>query len=369
MWNALKGDVMDFVSTIQKDVALAIDEINTDLVKGDVSRGKEKDSSGSKNQSLIEEIASSRSTFTEEVHHHEYTSFRESFMIDDYAGEIARLLTTSGSTSGSMMGTDDFSYSTDDVGGDSQENITTYYSELVPSSLSQEEFWARYFFRVSKLLRTMSASASAAHLDTSVEDDEEENIPWDDDIPIGTTTTTSPPTQTEAQTQHKPFSGRAQKYPSLPSTNVDDQALARAAVVAEENKLLKAENESLFAENVALKGTVEELRAHVAALTAAQQVIGNGPQSEETVETAPSPLVTPSPAVNEDEVSGHRAYDDQDLLSSSTASLDSSVDGLVVVKATPSAPAISNVPSNSRPPPNGLNMDSGLDDDEEESWD
>jgi len=367
MWNALRGDVMDFVQTIQKDVVLAMDEINSDQRKDTDSS-----SAGAKSQNLIEEIANSRSTFTEEVHHHEYAGFRESFMIDDYAGEIARLLTTSGSSNGAMQSVDEFSYSAGpgDSSSSDGENITTYYNELVPEKLSQEEFWARYFFRVSKLARSITASASlsVAHLDTSVDDDEEENIPWDDDIEISTTPSPTPPTKTKTKSSTNNLSIK-------PVEVAGKSTIAQTHAVVEENRLLKEENRLLFEENVALKGTVGELREQLATLTAQLQATAPASRNEEDL-AADATHASP-PDVPEDEVGQPMGLNDRDhdLLSSSTASLDSSVDGMVVVKSTgtastPTSTAFEVAPlAVTKPPSKVLSIDSSMDDEEEESWD
>lgn len=374
----MKGDVLDFVSTIQKDVVQAMDEMNTEL-SADSAKSKVV---GVSNQSLVDEIASNRSTFTEEVHHHEFANFRERFMIDDYVGEIARLLTTS---AGFPIGAiDEYSYSADHTAARkdvAEDNISTYYSELVPHKLSQEEFWARYFFRVSRLTQSISASASAIHLDACDEDDEEENIPWDDDVQINTisNSTSIPP----------PSGVRAPQIPSADIQSDNSTAIARVAAVAEENMRLLAENRSLLGENAALVCTVNALKEQVAVLTA-QLTLSAGCTSavakgiavgrdEVEVKAGPENESLPNNGdkdVDSDEV--EKRLDsflhehDHDLRSSSTVSLDSSVDGVVVVRPAVSVPVsltVSESMMGTKSTSRVFSMDSSVDEEEEESWD
>ena len=70
-------------------------------------------------------------------------------MVDDYASDITRLLINANSEKGGVgISVDDFSYSVDknELGmvGSMGDNLASIYEELVPSVLSQEEFWARY---------------------------------------------------------------------------------------------------------------------------------------------------------------------------------------------------------------------------------
>lgn len=343
MWSAIQGDLMDFVSTIKQDVESAMEEISTEI-NGTESQGVPTERTGSgqqKNQSLIDDIGSSRTTFTEEVHHHEYAQFRESFMIDDHAAEIARLLLTSGNSSRAVMGADDISYSVPEENSSANENIAAFYAEMVPRTLSREEFWARYFFRVAKLTKSISTSSlpqTAAVAAVTEEEDDGENLAWDDGLVINSDS--DAPQGSETATTPGPSSGTGAASGSL----LFSSAQTADSSLLEENDMLRKENNSLREENNSLKVLVRELQDRVDEMTRELEhttvgVVNSergvcGEVGENSVELTDG---SQRNANKTDTVrsGGSRSagleFECVDEMSSSTASLDSSVEGLVLV--------------------------------------
>lgn len=145
MWSAIRGDILEFVNTIQTDVSSALSEHLNERAERNGT-------------TYAEELANSRATFEEEVHNHEYKEFRKAFRLNEYASDIARLLGSSKNSVDCMLG--DGSVVTSSCGeseGDEEETETAQFlAEMVPSKMSKEEFWARYYFRLSKLPRPPS---------------------------------------------------------------------------------------------------------------------------------------------------------------------------------------------------------------------
>ena len=62
MWSALKGDILDFVSTIKQDVAAMV---NIEELEHESNASKTRQAHTNVNESSINELANSRATFTE----------------------------------------------------------------------------------------------------------------------------------------------------------------------------------------------------------------------------------------------------------------------------------------------------------------
>ena len=62
MWSALKGDILDFVSTIKQDVAAMV---NIEELEQESNAGKTRQAHTNANECSINELANSRATFTE----------------------------------------------------------------------------------------------------------------------------------------------------------------------------------------------------------------------------------------------------------------------------------------------------------------
>jgi len=144
MWNAFTSDLLDFVSTITEDTSKTINK-----VIGEDDTYDEEDEQTIR-EKLICDLRRSFMTYgtaMEEHHAKEFERYLKSkFSLSTYATEISEIL-------------------------DVEPDVSRYYAELVPITITPEEFWARYFFRMILVNRN-----GAVNLD---EDDEEEEIMWE----------------------------------------------------------------------------------------------------------------------------------------------------------------------------------------------
>jgi hypothetical protein len=124
MWDSLKSDLFDFVSTIQDDTEKALTKVVGE--EGDVDEEAEI-------QGHIQDLQRSFKTFSTSVsesQEKEYQTFLKKFSLGNKAAEISELLDE------------------ESVGVD----VSRYYADLVPTKLTPEEFWSRYFFKLEVLL-------------------------------------------------------------------------------------------------------------------------------------------------------------------------------------------------------------------------
>ena len=136
MWNALKSDLLDFVSTIKEDTAKALSSATG-------AEADEEETIVALRLKQLQDVKRSYDTFSLAVEDAGFTKFMRSFSLSTYAAEIAQLL-------------------------DDEPDVARYYAELVPVQISPEQFWARCFFRLSVVSR------GGVMLD-----DEEEDLEWE----------------------------------------------------------------------------------------------------------------------------------------------------------------------------------------------
>lgn len=136
MWNALKSDLLDFVSTIKEDTTKALSSATG-------AEADEEETIVALRLKQLQDVKRSYDTFALAVKDAGFTKFMRSFSLSTYAGEIAQLL-------------------------DDEPDVARYYAELVPVQISPEQFWARCFFRLSVVSR------GGVMLD-----DEEEDLEWE----------------------------------------------------------------------------------------------------------------------------------------------------------------------------------------------
>lgn len=190
---------------------------------------------------------------------------------------------------------------------DIEPDVSRFYAELVPISISPEEFWARYFFRVILMDRTD---------EVNLDDDEDEDLEWDSsdktsaDTNIATGSTTS---------------GR------VVTDGVDPQEILLA-----ENKKLKGQLKALVERISALENELhakDELIASLRGVTvvAAEQLASVDESQtlaiEPSTETAPEAIVLATESV----VSSSSSRNNYTSQGSPTATQGASDDGSVVL--------------------------------------
>lgn len=136
MWNALKSDLLDFVSTIKEDTAKALSSATG-------AEADEEETIVALRLKQLQDVKRSYDTFSLAVEDAGFAKFTRNFSLSTYAAEIAQLL-------------------------DDEPDVARYYAELVPVQISPEQFWARCFFRLSVVSR------GGVMLD-----DEEEDLEWE----------------------------------------------------------------------------------------------------------------------------------------------------------------------------------------------
>ncbi len=147
MWGAIQGDILDFVNTIQRETETVLVSVLGE--EGDDSMGD--DAVWRAKEQAIMDLRRSYSTYAtpvDEIFMVEFTKFRRMFQMADCASQVAELL-------------------------DEEPDVSRHYTALVPVSITPEEFWSRYFFKLEVLLRGGGIVIS--------DDDEEEEISWGGD--------------------------------------------------------------------------------------------------------------------------------------------------------------------------------------------
>ena len=140
MWNAIKTDLLDFVTTIKEDTAKVISKAS-----GEVDEEKELFSMRQKQLQDVKRSFDTYGTPIEDQHSKEFEKYMRSFSLSSHAADIALLL-------------------------DEEVDVSRYYADLVPISISPELFWARYFFRLVLVSR-----GGVVNLD----DEDEEDMTWE----------------------------------------------------------------------------------------------------------------------------------------------------------------------------------------------
>jgi len=147
MWDAIKSDLFDFVSTITEDTTKTIN-----IVLGD--KEDEDQPEVTLQQKLIADLRRSYETYSTPIKQsdqRDYDRFKKKFNLSSLTEDIASVL-------------------------DEEPEISRFYTELVPLTIPPDEFWARLYFRINQLFR----NASTSLVD---DDDEEEELVWEDEHP------------------------------------------------------------------------------------------------------------------------------------------------------------------------------------------
>lgn len=115
MWNAIKTDLMEFVTTVTEDTSKTVNK-----VLGDVDE-EEEDEAQLIQEKLIADLKRSYESYgtpIKESNQQEYKKYLKKFNLSEFAGYIADVL-------------------------DDEPEVSRFYAELVPIQISPEEFWSR----------------------------------------------------------------------------------------------------------------------------------------------------------------------------------------------------------------------------------
>jgi len=104
----------------------------------------------------------------EKKYHQDWKKFQGKFSLSSHSADIARIL-------------------------EWEDEVSKYYSDLVPSVISADIFWARYYFKL-ELINTKNPI-------NGIEDEDEEDLSWDDDAPNPKDDTLVTPIPSEGQTE------------------------------------------------------------------------------------------------------------------------------------------------------------------------
>eukprot|EP01041_Mallomonas_annulata_P012469 gene12469-26230_t len=203
MWSAIKSDLFEFVNTVKADASKAVTKV--------LGEEDEQDDDVSSTQKRIIDLRRSYMTYSEaldETHKKSYDTWRKSFSLTNNATEIAQVL-------------------------DDEADVSRFYAELVPSHITAEEFWARFFFK-----QFLITKGSAVNL---VEDEDDEDIAWDCSEAIGhedKETSNAPDDTTESQYNKAKISK---------NSNEDaDKSAVLLVALQEENVSLKINEKKLM---------------------------------------------------------------------------------------------------------------------------
>jgi hypothetical protein len=201
MWNAIKSDLFEFVSTVSEDTTKHVNK-----VLGEVD-DEEEDESLKLQEKVIADLKRSFESYgnpIKESNQKDYAKYLKKFDMGDFGGYIADVL-------------------------DEQPEVSRFYAELVPIKITPDEFWSRLFFRIK--LITCEGAATFAE-----DDDDDEELVWEED------------------------NGNSQKAnPDEPGGG----ASQASAIVAYKRRIteLETENAKLKSHVKTLAGRVEELEA------------------------------------------------------------------------------------------------------------
>ena len=117
MLNAIKSDLVEFVTTLQEDGTKVVSK-----VMGDEDEGEEEDESLILQEKKIADLKRSYESYgnpIKESNQQEYTKYLKKFDMSDFGGYIAEVF-------------------------DEYPEVSRFYAELVPIKITPEEFWSRY---------------------------------------------------------------------------------------------------------------------------------------------------------------------------------------------------------------------------------
>ena len=218
IWNVLKSDLAEFVSTVKVDAVEKVSTVATSVAKPD----------GQSEEKLIEPKSSlayapPRSWFMDDVDDSTFAAFRSKFDAGVKTADISQRLQES-------------------------PPLTAIHAELVPTHISYAEFWERFYFNASKLAKPsmrLEDENSDEELGWDADDGEDgDNSVFTANNAVNVAVTSGAPNVVPV----------AKESPSL-----DSEALAGQIVA------LKAQKEHLEAQ---LQGTQTSMKSEIAALKA-----------------------------------------------------------------------------------------------------
>lgn len=320
IWNVLKSDLAEFVSTVKVD---AVETVATVAKTVKSERRAE--------EPLIEPKTSSayappRTWFTDDVEDPSFSTFCSKFDVGLKTADIAQRLTES-------------------------PPLTTLHAELVPTHVSYKAFWERFYFQASKHAKPslkLEDENSDEELGWDAEDGEDgdsltvvartspEALPVASDAPAAALQPTEPPSAAAAAT--------AVQLVALKEKNEHLEALLETAQasMASEVAAFKAQNEELASQLAAAQATVSryettdaELRREVARLGASAEP----PTSDDSAQEAALALSKSEASRAAEQVAAEAVARDKALLEELPAAIQPSISATVnvPVEAAPEA--------------------------------
>ena len=172
MWSAIRGDLADFVATLQKDA----DEVVSAVI-GDGGEEDDEHAAEALREQAILDLQRSYNTYANDVEDAfktEYSRFMKSFALADCGPEVSPaynsisphcLLSRMHAGQGPPLTLHRLNpYTSTNTNSnpntpkvaellDEEPDVARHYTALVPTTVSPELFWGRYFFKLEVLLR------------------------------------------------------------------------------------------------------------------------------------------------------------------------------------------------------------------------
>mmetsp|Transcript_1155 Transcript_1155/g.1913 ORF Transcript_1155/g.1913 Transcript_1155/m.1913 type:complete len:352 (-) Transcript_1155:144-1199(-) len=219
MWQAIKSDLFDFVTTIQEDTTKTLNK-----VLGEEEEVEDVDKI--MREKLIADIRRSYETYStpvKDTSKRDYERYLKKFDLGSFAADVASTL-------------------------DVEPEVSRFYAELVPIQISPQEFWARLFFRIKMVNRDGSGAFE--------EDEDDEELLWE-----GEDTKDEITKQIGIENEQSTTSTTVS--PTLQTTKTGNLKGNNHLIQLQE---LQTRNKQLEEENTKLHGQVKILVARVAQL-------------------------------------------------------------------------------------------------------
>ncbi len=249
MWSAIKSDLADFVNTIKEDIGANVSVGNSEGQRSEIE---------AESAQLLKDLRRSYATYAEpieEEYRSEYDRFMKTFSLSDHGNEISLIL-------------------------DEDVDVPRYYAELVPTKMTPESFWGRFFFRCVLLKRDGDGMG--------LEEDDEELL-WDD--------------TTSAVTSNTELGADTSAFASANSGDKKDTKLSegRKEHMSENQTQRESSYEALMKENTVLKANIRTLTSRLSAVEAELNEY-KSKESKEGVIVKSSETTTTNPNPNANEI-------------------------------------------------------------------
>jgi len=256
IWNVLKSDLAEFVSTVKVDTVEKVATVATSVAKPD----------GQNEEKLIEPKSSlayapPRSWFMDDIEDSTFAAFRSKFDAGIKTADIAQRLQES-------------------------PPLTAIHAELVPTHISYASFWERFYFNVSILAKPslrLEDENSDEELGWDADDGEDgDNLDVKDNAAVTAPRTTSDaPSIAPASRESPSFEAEALagQIVALKAHNEQLEAQLHSTQTSMKSEVaaLKAQNVDLQSQLTAAQGTlaryevtVEEMRQEIVRLEASK---------------------------------------------------------------------------------------------------